>query len=76
MIQGNSLVVQLLQFSSFTVIGLGSIPGQGTKILQIVWGCQKKKDTDELIYERETDRPTDIENKCMGIKEKERRGVN
>ena len=59
MIQGNSLVVQWLQFSSFTVIGLGSIPGQGTKILQIVRGGQKKKkDTDELIYERETDSQT------------------
>jgi len=41
------------------MIGLGSIPGQGTKILQIVWGGQKKKIyTDELIYERETDSQT------------------
>jgi len=59
MIQANSLVVQWSQFSSFTMIGLGSIPGQGTKILQIVWGGQKKKIyTDELIYERETDSQT------------------
>ena len=60
MIQGNSLVVQLLQFSSFTVIGLGSIPGQGTKILQIVWGCQKKKKIQMNLFmkEKQTDPQT------------------
>ena len=45
--------------SAYNAGDLGSIPGQGTNILQIVRGGQKKKkDTDELIYERETDSQT------------------
>ena len=36
--QGNSLVVQWLGLCAFTAEGPGSIPGQGTKIPQIV--CQ------------------------------------
>ena len=39
--QGSSLVVQWLGLCTFTASGLGSIPGQGTKILQAV--CQGKK---------------------------------
>ena len=31
---GSSLVVQCLGFGSFTAVGPGSIPGQGTKIPQ------------------------------------------
>jgi len=29
--RGNSRVVQWLRFHTFTAVGLGSIPGQGTK---------------------------------------------
>ena len=32
--QGISLVAQLLGLGAFTAVGLGSIPGQGTKIPQ------------------------------------------
>ena len=53
MIQANSLVVQWSQFSSFSMIGLGSIPGQGTKILQIVWGGQKKKNIQMNLFMKE-----------------------
>ena len=35
-ILGNSLAVQWLGLSAFTAEGLGSVPGQGTKILQAV----------------------------------------
>ena len=38
----NSLVVQRLGLSAFTVKGLGSIPGQGTKIPQAAECGQKK----------------------------------
>ena len=38
---GNSLAVQGLGLHSFTAKGLGSIPGQGTKILQAVPGKKK-----------------------------------
>ena len=40
---GNSLVVQWLRLCAFTVEGLGSIPGWGTKILQDTQHGQKKK---------------------------------
>ena len=40
---GNSLVVQWLGFRAFTAEGLGSIPGQGTKIPQAVQRGQKIK---------------------------------
>ena len=39
---GNSLAVQGLGLHTFTAEGLGSIPGQGTKILQAVPGKKKK----------------------------------
>ena len=41
---GNSLVVQWLGLCAFTAKGVGSIPGQGTKIPQAAW-CGQKKDT-------------------------------
>ena len=40
---GNSPVVQWLGLRVLTAEGLGSIPGQGTKIPQAVWHGQKKK---------------------------------
>ena len=41
--RGNSLVVQWLGLSTFTAEGLGSIPGQGTKIPQAARHGQGKK---------------------------------
>ena len=41
---GNSLAVQWLGLGAFMARGLGSIPGEGTKILQAAWQGQKKKE--------------------------------
>ena len=41
---GSSLVVQLLRFQTVSAEGVGSIPGQGTKIPHATWHGQKKKD--------------------------------
>ena len=41
--QGNFLAVQWLGLLAFTAEGSGSVPGQGTKILQAMWRSQKKK---------------------------------
>ena len=41
-LMGNSLVVQWLGLSTFTAEGLGSIPGQGTKIPQAAWHGRDK----------------------------------
>ena len=38
----SSLVVQWLGLGAFTAVGLGSIPGQGTKIPQAKWCSQIK----------------------------------
>ena len=46
---GNPLVVQWLGFCAFTVEVKGLIPGQGTKIPQVVGRGQKKKRTQESI---------------------------
>ena len=40
---GNSLAVKWLEFCAITAEGLGSIPGQGTKIPQASWHGQKKQ---------------------------------
>ena len=40
---GNSLAVQWLGFCTYIAEGPGSIPGQGTKVLQTVWCSQKNK---------------------------------
>lgn len=40
---GNSLAVQWLGLGAYTARGLGSIPGQGTNILQAVKYGQKKR---------------------------------
>ena len=42
---GNSLVVQWLRLHTFTAVGLGSIPGRGTKIPQAVLHGQTNKET-------------------------------
>ena len=39
----NSLEAQQLELLTFTAEGLGSIPGQGTKIPQATWFGKKKK---------------------------------
>ena len=45
---GASLVVQCLRFRASTAGGIGSTPGQGTKILQVTQhGEKKKKETPE-----------------------------
>ena len=41
----NSLVVQWLGLSAFTTESLGSIPGQGTKILKATQCSEKEKRT-------------------------------
>ena len=41
--QGTSLAVQWLRLCASTAGGMGSIPGQGTKIPHAVWCSQKKK---------------------------------
>ena len=41
--RGNALAVQWLELCAFTTRGMGSVPGQGTKILQALWRSQKKK---------------------------------
>ena len=40
---GSSLAAQLLGFCTFIAEGSGSIPGQGTKVLQSPWHGKKKK---------------------------------
>ena len=40
---GNSLAVHWTRLLTFTAVGSGSIPGQGTKIPQAIQGGQKKK---------------------------------
>ena len=40
---GNSLVVQWLELRAFTAMGLGLIPGWGTKIMQAVWHSTARK---------------------------------
>ena len=39
-----SLVVQWLRLSASTAGGVGSVPGQGTRILPAAWCSQKKKE--------------------------------
>ena len=46
----NSLVVQWLDLGPFTAEGPGSIPGQGKKILQVVWHSKKKKKKIKSTY--------------------------
>ena len=41
--RGNSLAVQWLRLRAFTAVGLGLMPGQGTKIPQAVQHRQIKK---------------------------------
>ena len=48
---GSSLVVQWLGLSAFTAVGLGSTPGQGTKIRQAAQHSQKKKKKTVCFWE-------------------------
>ena len=50
------MAVQWLALHIFIAWGLGSIPGQGTKILQVIWHSQKKKEN----YSQEDDRESDV----------------
>ena len=43
-VPGNSPVVQWLGFHAFTAEGPGSNPGRETKILQVVWCRERKKE--------------------------------
>ena len=47
---GNSLEVQWLGLHAFTAEGLGSIPGQGTKIPQAARRDEKKKENFSMIF--------------------------
>ena len=54
---GNSLVVRWVGRCAFTAEGMGSIPGQGTKIPQAVQRSKKKKgsvnmELNELTYSK------------------------
>ena len=46
---GNSLAVQLLRLGAFTAMGLGLIPGWGTKIPQAARPKRKKKRKEVLL---------------------------
>ena len=48
---GNSLGVQWLKLGAFTAVGLGLIPGQGTKISQAAQ-CGRKKKKRERVFVR------------------------
>ena len=49
---GNSLAVQWLGLHAFSAVGLGSIPGQKTKMLQATQhSSPKKRKPISLIYE-------------------------
>ena len=45
----NSLAVQWLRLHDATAGGMGLIPGQGTKILYVLW-CSQKKKTKTSLY--------------------------
>ena len=45
----NSLEAQQLELLTFTAEGLGSIPGQGTKIPQATWFGKKKRKKAKLL---------------------------
>ena len=50
--EGTSLAIQWLGLYTFTAKGLGSIPGRGTKIPQVVQDGQKKKEEKTLFSKR------------------------
>ena len=49
---GNFLAVQWLGIHAFTAEGTGSVPGQGTKILQAVQCGQKKNCFNSVLFSR------------------------
>ena len=44
-------MVQWLRLHASTAVGIGSIPGQGTKILHAIWPKKKKKERKEKRVE-------------------------
>ena len=48
-LEGNSLEGQWLTLHASTVESPGSITGQGTRILQVVWCSQKKEEKEENV---------------------------
>ena len=52
------MAVQWLALHIFIAWGLGSIPGQRTNILQVIWHSQKKKKKEN--YSQEDDRESDV----------------
>ena len=50
----NSLAVQWLRLHAATAGGMGLIPGQGTKILYVLWCSQKKKKNKFIFYIEKT----------------------
>ena len=51
-VSGNFLAVQWLGMHAFTAEGTGSVPGQGTKILQAVQCGQKKNCFNSVLFSR------------------------
>ena len=47
--QGNSLVVQWFRLRAFTVVGLGSVHGHGTKIPQALCGMAKNERKKKML---------------------------
>ena len=46
---GTSLAIQWLGVFPFTAEGVGSIPGQGTKIPQVAHAAKKKKNVNGIL---------------------------
>ena len=50
--QGSSLVIQWLGLCIPTAEGMGSIPGQGTKIPLVTWYGQKRKERKVEVWQK------------------------
>ena len=48
----NSLAVQWLELRTFLAVGPGSVPGQGTKILQAAWYGQRRGEKNSEMKNR------------------------
>ena len=53
---GNSLAVQWLGLGVFTTVGLGSIPGRGTKTLQAAQCDQKKRVRESCSWKQQQEK--------------------
>ena len=58
--RGTSLAVQWLRLHTSSAGGMGSIPGRGTKIPHAVQGGQKKKKTQESLYQGKANLPHEL----------------